>query len=423
MTATLRLFAVCGALLAASLAIAPSADARFEMTFRRSLPAALDGAVAPDGSIVVGGVFHRPGAGHHDDSVIRKLSADGRHILWSTTLAGSGGDFVDQVAVEPDGTVWVAGVTDSPDFPVLAPFSEPVAALGGPAIQSHIFVVRLSPGGALLSSNVLTQAGQAETVQLALDHSGNLFVVGYVDPRYVPTLPAGAIQSQQGGSYDIFAARINRGGTLGWQTFLGGRAEDRPTAIAISRTGSLVIVGTTFSDDYPTLAPFQSVRAGRADDFVSVISAGGDRLLGSSYFGGDGYEEPRGVAVGGNGKLIISQYSQSHALPGSGSSRRWRYSTVSVSGDAHRLNRVYRAARSGDLLMDGRGRIWLHTESSLWRIAPSGKPTHGRAYLRGLPSSVVAHGRTMLGVGPQYHNHACVIRSCTPYVAKFVDRP
>src|SRR5262249_47980146 len=55
------------------------------------------------------------------DAFVTDVSADGLSWEYSTLLGGSGSDAGAGIAVLPDGTAYVTGVTASADFPVWAP--------------------------------------------------------------------------------------------------------------------------------------------------------------------------------------------------------------------------------------------------------------------------------------------------------------
>ena len=52
------------------------------------------------------------------DAFVTKLSADGASLAYSTYLGGGGGDFGYGIAVDAAGTIYVAGGTESSDFPI-----------------------------------------------------------------------------------------------------------------------------------------------------------------------------------------------------------------------------------------------------------------------------------------------------------------
>jgi hypothetical protein len=58
------------------------------------------------------------------DLILTLLSPAGDSLLYSSYLGGSEFDFPGGIAVPWSGTVWVAGLTDSPDFPTHAPYAD-----------------------------------------------------------------------------------------------------------------------------------------------------------------------------------------------------------------------------------------------------------------------------------------------------------
>ncbi len=70
---------------------------------------------SPDFPVSPGAIQRRPAG--KGDGVLIVVSPDGRRVLYSTYLGGSGDDIIRALAVQPDGTVYLAGNTDSDDLP------------------------------------------------------------------------------------------------------------------------------------------------------------------------------------------------------------------------------------------------------------------------------------------------------------------
>jgi hypothetical protein len=74
------------------------------------------------------------------DAFVTTLRADGQSFYYSTFLGGSGWDEANGVAADGTGYVCVAGFTQSPDFPVLV---GPFTSPGSPIVSEDCFVTRI----------------------------------------------------------------------------------------------------------------------------------------------------------------------------------------------------------------------------------------------------------------------------------------
>jgi hypothetical protein len=118
------------------------------------------------------------------DAYVTKLSATGG-LDYSTYLGGSGDDFATAIAVDGSGNAYVAGQTNSSNFPV----STTSASTGSVApydasynLNSDVFVVKLnSAGSALLYSTYLGGSGFDAAYGIAIDATGKAYITGRTD--------------------------------------------------------------------------------------------------------------------------------------------------------------------------------------------------------------------------------------------------
>jgi hypothetical protein len=115
------------------------------------------------------------------------------------------------------------------------------------------------PEGYLLvtdaSSNVGygTYLGGAFTqVNSAAASGGRVFVAGKTQGG-LPLMDAA--QPAVAGGTDGFVAAFDDSGSLLWSTYLGGSADDSIDLVLPLPDGSVVVVGTTYSADFPSLEP------------------------------------------------------------------------------------------------------------------------------------------------------------------------
>jgi hypothetical protein len=135
------------------------------------------------------------------DAVILKLDPSGG-LVYSTFLGGLGDEGGTGIAVDRAGNAYIAGFTDSSDFPV-SDALQPTLAGGG----QDIFLTKLGASGSMVYSTFLGGSGKDRAVGLSVDASGNAYVLGQTDSRDFP-LSSASQQVFGGGSSDVFIAKI-----------------------------------------------------------------------------------------------------------------------------------------------------------------------------------------------------------------------
>jgi hypothetical protein len=164
-------------------------------------------SASPDFPNTAGGAQASDGGGIWDAFVAR-LAATLTSNPQSTYLGGSGNDYATALAIAGSGDVYVAGYTDSTDFPNTTGGAQ--ASNGG---TFDGFVARLA---ATLTSNpqssYLGGSGGDLAQALAIGPAPNyeVYVAGYTLSTNFPNTAGGA-QASNGGSYDAFVARLSAG--------------------------------------------------------------------------------------------------------------------------------------------------------------------------------------------------------------------
>ncbi len=98
-----------------------------------------------------------------------------------------------------------------------------------------------------------TYFGEAFTLVNSMEGSGTNAVVGGTTAGEVPVLDA--VQPASGGGRDGFVTVFGDDGAVLWSTYLGGSADDSVDWVLPVGDGSVVVVGTTNSADFPGLQP------------------------------------------------------------------------------------------------------------------------------------------------------------------------
>jgi uncharacterized protein (TIGR03437 family) len=256
-------------------------------------------------------------------------------LVFSTFLGGSVGDLANAIAIDSSGNIYVAGATQSPDFPVTngALQSAPKNA----STAGSAFVSKLNPQGtALIFSTYLGGTGRDGAYGLAVDSAGDAYIVGETGSTDFP-VTKGALQTTISGGSTSFVAKLNSTGSgLAYATYLGGRGAvsylccDAAKAVAIDGTGNAYVAGTTFAPGFPvTPGAVQTKFAATlsSNAYVAKLNPSGSALVYATFLGGSGQgvfnigpavfegDAATALAIDSSGNAYVTGYAYSANFP------------------------------------------------------------------------------------------------------------
>ena len=272
---------------------------------------------------VTAGAFDRTGAPSNTlDVFVAKLNPTGTALVYSTFIGGSKFDWGRAIAIDAAGNAYIAGQTQSPDFPVTGKaFQKTLNHLNCPrcTIDNYdAFVLKLNPtGSALVYSTFLGGATSIDdALGIAVDAGGNAYVAGETSSTDFPTT-AGAFRRTNSGGDDAYVAKLNpTGSALVYSTYIGGALEEFPTHIALDAANNAIVFGNTSSSDFPTTpGAFDTTPNGGFDAFVLKLNAAGSNLVYSTFLGGSAVEFAGGLAIDPAGDAYVSGVTTSSNYP------------------------------------------------------------------------------------------------------------
>ncbi len=231
-------------------------------------------------------------------------------LVYATYIGGSGGDVAYSIAVDSYFDAYIAGVTNSSDFPIK---SGEQSAYGG---EGDAFVTKMNAAGSqLIFSTYLGGSGSDTATAIALS-SGSTFITGYTSstnfPTKVPVSTANPFQlTYGGGSFDAFVTELSTdGSTVVYSSYLGGSGADFGQGIAVDSSGNAYVTGSTQSSSgFPTVNALQSVLNGSQNAFVTKVNNNGEALVYSTYLGGSEADSGQSIQVDNSGNAYIAGYT------------------------------------------------------------------------------------------------------------------
>jgi len=300
-------------------------------------------AVAPDNTAFVAGetfssdfppVHPVEGFIGGEDAFVAKISTDGSTLLYSTYLGGSVYTYATAIAVDTFGDAYVAGATDSPDYPATPLVFDTLCGSDGKCGASYNlngltvfngFVTELNSAGSGLSySSFIGGYQETEANAIFVDGAHNAYITGEIGPPipWQQNGPAGyfpidhGFQSANGGAADAFVLKVDATASDAlYSSYLGGADEDIGYGVTADSGENAYVTGLTYStpSDVPpfpiSAGALQTTYGGSGDAFlvkVDTTGSGAASLVYSSYLGGSGLDQAKGIALDSNADTYIT---------------------------------------------------------------------------------------------------------------------
>jgi gliding motility-associated-like protein len=283
----------------------------------------------PDGSFFGGGVVFdtggsfptSPGAYQTTyvsspfEMCVMKLTPDGSNRVYATYIGGNGEDQPHSLVVDGQGNLFLAGRTNSSNYPVVNNGS-----LAGSGFD--IVVTKLNAAGtALLGSrriggsgddgvNISTVRGSSTSLQrnygddgrseIILDGAGNAYVASCTQSNNFP-VTAGAFQTSFGGDTQdgVVMKWSSNLSTLQFASYIGGNGNDAAYVLSLNPLNNNIYVGggTESTNLLPgtQAGTVGTSLSGTIDGFVAIITNAGNAVVKSTYIGTSGIDQVFGV--------------------------------------------------------------------------------------------------------------------------------
>jgi len=255
------------------------------------------------------------GGGQYD-AFVTELDSTASNIVFSTFLGGAGTDQAYGIALDSTNEVYLAGVTDSANFPTMNAYQ---IALAG---STDMFFAKLGAGGSSLVYSTYFGGSAADLgASIAIDGSGAAYVTGRTASSVNFPITPDAIQPAFGGGpNDAFIVKIDpsASGTasLIYSSYIGGTKDENVPSpgpagnpaggIAVDSSGNAYVTGNTSSPDFPTVNAYQPSYGGDPED-VFILKLAFPMTSGGNFSVGVNLDRQT-VVPGGTANYTITAF-------------------------------------------------------------------------------------------------------------------
>jgi type IX secretion system substrate protein/PKD domain-containing protein/beta-propeller repeat-containing protein len=209
----------------------------------------------------------------YSDCFLTKINPTGNAILYSTYFGGDSKDAAYGLDVDPKYNVYLTGYTQSKDFPVTPDCYDPTYNSNDDLGIGDAFITKFKfDFSELAYSTYIGGKSTERAFSIKADKNSNAHITGSTNSDDFPSTSNGFDRefSDTTNNSDAFYLKLDSAGKkLHYATYLGGRESDIGKKIEVLPLGSAIIVGTTFSKDFPNTNEFEEIL--RSNAFISKI--------------------------------------------------------------------------------------------------------------------------------------------------------
>lgn len=267
-------------------------------------------------------------------SFLTEFATGGASLVYSTYYAGSTNaaqgcgscypspySFITGMAVDPSGNAYVAGVTNTYDFPTTAGAYQTTNSTSDNTAVG--FIGTFNSSGSPVYSTYYGAGTTSPTYEglypsaIAFDLNGSAYVVGTDDgANAIPITTPNLCDPSQTVCDSGFISKFDpTGTTVLYSTYLSPTIDAEPESVLVDANGDAYVYSQSFGGPADALVnPIESYTNGE-DVFLQEIDPTGGTVLFSTFMGGSGDDYPGGLALDFSGNIYISGFTDSSDYP------------------------------------------------------------------------------------------------------------
>lgn len=219
-------------------------------------------------------------------------------LLWATYLGGDSSEYAYGLAVDMQDNIYVSGETESLNFPVLNAWQDTLYD------DWDGFISKFDAEGTLLWSTYYGADDDDVVNGVSVDDEGRVYVCGNTESEEFPTTP-GAFQEEITGWKACFVSRFTPDGDVVWCTYFNGSDEENGNDILVDPNNDIFVIGEAYSPDCPITPGFYQDEIAGSDDALLLKMDSLGTVLISTVVGGSDDDDGRKVQIDQEGNIYI----------------------------------------------------------------------------------------------------------------------
>ena len=243
--------------------------------------------------------------GGNYDGFVSRINIPTHQIILSTFIGGYDYEMVYDIGFLSDGYLLLAGVTASPDFPVLNGYDE--SHNGG----YDAFLIKTDVEfDNIIYSSYYGGSSDDYFTRIAENYEGDVVLSGLSISSNFPVM--NGYDLTYNGGYDALLTRVNATtGDIEVATYIGGSSHDRCYSHAIDFMGNVYVTIESASSNFPMEQAFSETNGGGYDTVLLKMNKDLDTLIFSSYIGGSSDDCARDMVIDSNSSMYVTGYTYS----------------------------------------------------------------------------------------------------------------
>lgn len=270
------------------------------------------------------GAFQSSFGGGSIDISISKFSPDGKNLIYSTYIGGSGLEAPHSMVVNSKNELVIYGVTSSTNYPATGydqTFNGGTTVLASNVLDfvggTDIIITVLNSSGSGITgstyyggsgndalndvaevSGLFHNYGDVYRGEVTVDPNDNIIISSVTSSTNLPT-PGGFQTSYGGGNQDGCIAMFTPNtSNIIWGSYFGGSGDDACYASKQNSSGDIYFTGGTTSNNLPTSVNAVTPNSGGAiDGYLARVSSNGGTLKSCTYIATSAYDQSYFVEV------------------------------------------------------------------------------------------------------------------------------